>query len=185
MIRSVCRHALIALASTTTLLVVSGCQSAPDPLIITVPPVSADMNYTVTRLSVSDARPHRYLYRRLSSDDKASFVAPREPLTTTIEQALQPLVARSNSESLQWQVSVTEAAVEAEISALKYKLTHQLQIRVQAVKDNRRYTNTYRGRAQSEALGRPDAAVIEREFSQLLSQVLEDISRDPELRLIN
>lgn len=163
-------------------LLLGACASTPQPLIINLAPIANPSPLPVQQLSVSDQRPHSYLYRQLKDDDKAQFIAPSMPLATTIKTALRPSV-NNNSNGPTWSVTIQEAVVEGTQRALKYQLTHQVELRVTAVNNNRRYSNVYRGRATSTGIGRASPAVIEREFSALLEQVLRDISADPELRI--
>lgn len=185
MIRSVkvrlSNKVLVILAS----ILLSACASAPQPLIIHVSPVVNTLSQSVQQVTVNDQRSHSYLYRQLKNDDNAQFAAPSTPLKTSIKNALQPLLEPSNKGGLQWIVTIEEAVIEGTNSALKYQLTHTIELRVTAINNNRRYSNVYRGRAQSSAIGRADEAVIEREFSALLARVLDDISQDPKLRIRN
>lgn len=183
MIRSVTRPLFCSVIALTSLLFVSGCQTVPKPLIINLPVVQPKLNANVSAVVVTDARSHRYLYRQLNTAEKASFVTSSEPLTEIISHALQAVVDPTTVQPLRWVITIDDAVIEAEISALKYQLTHHIVLRVEAISENRRFTNTYTGHAESESIGRPDAAVVEREFSSLLTQVLRDIINDPQLRL--
>ncbi|TDP29933.1 putative lipoprotein [Idiomarina aquatica] len=170
---------LIALTS----VLLSACASAPQPLIINLNPVTNKLSQSVQQITVNDQRSHSYLYRQLKSEDKARFTAPSVPLKATIEGSLQTLVKPTTNGNLQWIITIEEAVVKGTSSALKYQLKHEIELRVTAINNNRRYSNVYRGRAESSAIGRADEAVIEREFSALLARVLTDISNDPKLRI--
>lgn len=173
----------VMLASCFTLFL-SACQSAPDPLLIAPVTIDDRLSTKVTDIKVQDQRTHAYLYRVTRNQDQAQFAPPTQPLTDIIAESLQSLVNEKDSDAgLKWYVSLEQGLVEASLSGLKYQLEHTIVIRVQAQRANRRYTNTYRGRLQSNGVGRPDEAVIEREFTQLLQSVLADISEDPKLRI--
>ena len=174
-------HKSLLLLLTSVLL--SACASTSQPLIINLDPISNALPQSLQQLSVSDQRPHSYLYRQLKNNDKAQFIAPAMPLSETIQGALQPLIKPDNRNGLEWHIVIQQAVVEGSHSALKYQLNHQLELRVTAINNNKRYSNVYRGRAASNAIGRADPAVIEREFSALLEQMLRDIGADPKLRI--
>lgn len=177
MIRSV----LSAIALIAATILVSGCQSSPQPLIIGAVQVNDPLNQPVAQISVTDQRPHAYLYRITHAEDKAEFAPPQQPLTEVISNSLTNLTS-SQAGELSWQISIDEALIDGQLGAFNYELQHTIVLRVEAQRGNRTYSNSYRGRLQSKGVGRPDEAVVEREFSQLLRSVLADISNDPKLR---
>ncbi|MGM0525857.1 MAG: YajG family lipoprotein [Pseudomonadota bacterium] len=173
----------VMLAGCFTLLL-SACQSAPDPLLIAPVSIADQLSTKVADIKVQDQRTHAYLYRVKRKQDQAQFAPPQQPLTDIITESLQSLVTdKGSNNGLKWYVSLEQGLVEATLSGLKYQLEHTIVIRVQAQRANRSYSNSYRGRLQSNGVGRPDEAVIEREFTQLLQSVLSDISKDPKLRI--
>lgn len=174
----------VAKTITTVVLVtmLNACQTVPDPLVLE--PVSVQTNNlpSIQQLTVTDQRSHAYLYRALKSEHQAEFAPLMNPLNHTIEQSLQPLVSNQPGQPLTWQVSIDEAIVTAELSTFNYALTHQVVLRVEAQQGSKTYSNTYQGQLTSEGVANPDAAVIERQFSQLLQSVLARITADPKLR---
>ena len=89
MIRSV----LSAIALIAATIVVSGCQSPPQPLIIGAVQVIDPLNQPVAQISVTDQRPHAYLYRITHGEDKAEFAPPQQPLTEVISNSLTNLTS--------------------------------------------------------------------------------------------
>lgn len=165
-------------------LILTGCQSAPNPLIIAPEAVNDALQVKVDQLTIQDHRTHAYLYRVQKSADKAYFAPPKQPLPDSIRTALRPLLDNQNpANPLIWTISIEQALIKGQLGAVNYQLEHQLLLRVEAQQQNRRYSNSYRGRMQSKGLAAPDEAVLEREFSRLLRAVLTDIANDPKLRL--
>lgn len=164
-------------------LILSACQSQPDPLIISANSVADQFNTKVNQLKVEDKRTYSYLYRHKKEQDKAVFASPQQPLTVLIKEALQPVTGPSRNNGLTWYVTIQKALIEAELSTFKYELEHNITIRVEATRDNRRYSNFYSGTYSSSGAMKPAQATIERQFKQLLNSVLTDIANDPKLRL--
>lgn len=163
---------------------VAACSSQPDPLIVSTTPVNDTFSIKVNQLEVVDTRTYSYLYRHKKDDDKATFAPPQQPLTKIVHDSLTPLTDSAPSgQGLKWYVSIEKALIDAKTSALKYELEHHVRIRVEAVRDNRRYSNFYTGKAQSSGALKPAQATIERQFRNLLNNVLNDIANDPKLRL--
>ncbi|MDV6317144.1 YajG family lipoprotein [Idiomarina sp. HP20-50] len=171
---------LVAVSFT---LILSACQSQPDPLIISANTVVDTLNTQVNQLKVADKRTYSYLYRHKKKQDKAVFAAPQQPLTSIVEEALQPVTGSYSNTGLTWYVTIEKALIEAELHTLKYELEHNITLRVEATRDNRRYSNFYSGTYNSSGAMKPAQATIERQFKQLLNSVLTDIAKDPKLRL--
>lgn len=171
------------LFTLVSLLVLSGCQSTPQPLLLSPVKVTTPLAASVSSVKVDDERSHAYLYRIQGDDEKVQFGPLQNPLKDTLQQSLAPAVINSTADGSQWFVTIDEAIVKVTPGLVKYQLEHQLVLRVEAQHHNRHYSNTYRGVRTSEGAMRPDEAVIEREFSLLLETVLNDIASDPKLRL--
>ncbi|RUO73494.1 YajG family lipoprotein [Idiomarina ramblicola] len=164
-------------------LFVSACQSQPDPLIISADTVVDKLNTQVNQLEVKDKRSYSYLYRHKKEEDKAEFTPAQRPLTTIVEEALQPITGSYSNNGLTWYVSIEKALIDATLHTMKYELEHSITIRVEATRDNRRYSNFYSGTYSSTGGLKPAQATIERQFKQLLNSVLTDIANDPKLRV--
>lgn len=164
-------------------LILSACQSQPDPLIISADPVGDKLNTQVNQLKVTDQRSYSYLYRHKKEQDQAEFTPAQRPLATIVKQALQPVVGGDSSNGLTWYVTIEKALINAELHTLKYELEHSITIRVEATRGNRRYSNFYSGTYSSSGAMQPAQATIERQFKQLLNSVLTDVANDPKLRL--
>lgn len=163
-------------------LILSACQSQPDPLIISADPVVDKLNTKVNQLKVDDKRSYSYLYRHKKEEDKAEFAPAQRPLTAVVEEALQP-VTGSYDNGLTWYVTIEKALVDATLHTVKYELEHSVTIRVEATRGNRRYSNFYSGTYSSTGGLKPAQATIERQFKQLLNSVLTEIANDPKLRV--
>lgn len=164
-------------------LTLSACQSQPDPLIISADTVVDKLSTQVNQLEVKDKRSYSYLYRHKKEEDKAVFTPAQRPLTSIVEQALQPITGSYSNNGLTWYVSIEKALIDATIHTVKYELEHSITIRVGATRGNRRYSNFYSGTYSSTGALKPAQATIERQFKQLLNSVLTDIANDPKLRL--
>ncbi|MCA1767206.1 MAG: YajG family lipoprotein [Idiomarina sp.] len=164
-------------------LFVSACQSQPDPLIISADTVVSKLNTPVNKLEVRDKRSYSYLYRHKKEQDKAEFTPAQRPLTRIVEEALQPVTGSDSNNGLTWYVSIEKALIDATLHTMKYELEHSITIRVEATRDNRRYSNFYSGTYSSTGGLKPAQATIERQFKQLLNSVLTEIANDPKLRM--
>lgn len=171
------------LFATGLVLFVSACQSQPDPLIISADTIVDKLNTPVNQLEVRDKRSYSYLYRHKKEEDKAEFTPAQRPLTTIVEEALQPITGSYSNNGLTWYVSIEKALIDATLHTMKYELEHSITIRVEATRDNRRYSNFYSGTYSSTGGLKPAQATIERQFKQLLNSVLTDIANDPKLRM--
>lgn len=171
------------LFATGLVLFVSACQSQPDPLIISADTVVDKLNTQVNQLEVKDKRSYSYLYRHKKEEDKVEFTPAQRPLTTIVEEALQPITGSYSNNGLTWYVSIEKALIDATLHTMKYELEHSITIRVEATRDNRRYSNFYSGTYSSTGGLKPAQATIERQFKQLLNSVLTDIANDPKLRM--
>ncbi|WP_417437619.1 YajG family lipoprotein [Idiomarina sp.] len=165
------------------LLILSACQSQPDPLIISSDTVTDKLSAKVNQLKVDDRRSYSYLYRHKKDEDKAQFAPAQRPLTDIIEEALQPVTGASDNNGLTWHVTIEKALIDATLHTVKYELEHSVTIRVEATRGNRRYSNFYSGTYNSSGGLKPAQATIERQFNQLLNSVLTEIANDPKLRI--
>lgn len=164
-------------------LLLSACQSQPDPLIISADRVASSLNTPVNHLTVKDKRTYSYLYRHKKDNDKAVFSPAKTPLTTVVKDALTPIQGPQSTQGLTWYVSIEKALIDAQLHTMKYELNHEVTLRVEATRGNRRYSNFYSGTYHSTGGLKPAQATIERQFKQLLNSVLNDIAQDPKLRL--
>jgi len=172
-----------AILAVSFVLLLSACQSQPDPLIISADTVVDKLNTKVNQLKVKDQRSYSYLYRHEKEEDKAEFTPAQMPLTAVIEEALQPVTGSSNNNGLNWYVTIEKALIDATLHTVKYELKHSVTIRVEATLGNRRYSNFYSGTYNSTGGLKPAQATIERQFKQLLNSVLTEIANDPKLRV--
>lgn len=169
--------------AASLLLIVSACQSQPDPLIINSDTVADKLNTKINQIIVSDQRSYSYLYRHKKDDDKAQFAPAQRPLTDIVEEALQPVTGGSDNNGLTWHVTIEKALIDATLHTVKYELEHSVTVRVEATRGNRRYSNFYSGTYNSGGGLKPAQATIERQFNQLLNSVLTEIANDPKLRI--
>jgi len=171
------------LFAASFLLIISACQSQPDPLIISADTVVDKLNTKVSQLKVTDKRSYSYLYRHKKEEDKAAFAPTLRPLTLVVEEALQPVTGAYDENGLTWFVTIEKALIDATLHTVKYELEHSITIRVEATRGNRRYSNFYSGTYNSTGGLKPAQATLERQFKQLLNSVLTEIANDPKLRM--
>ncbi|RUO78781.1 hypothetical protein CWI84_10610 [Idiomarina tyrosinivorans] len=166
-----------------SLLILAGCQSAPQPLTIDPPLSELSSSGDVNGIAVVDARAHSYLLRVERSQDTAQFSSSREPLEQTIKQALEAVIPISSQSPVTWKVIIDEALITVSQGPVKYRAHHEITLTVTASNGHQFFTRDFHGSAQSEGAFQADEAVLEREFSELLGSLLSDLANDPKLRM--
>lgn len=161
-------------------LVISACQSAPDPLIVQ-PTISANASDFPVALSVTDTRAQNYLLRIKLSDDQAQFASSAPMLETAIYDALAEKLRVVNSASTQVNVAIRQAIIRVEQGSVKHQAEHEISLLLTAQKAGATYTRDFNAKASSEGAFRADAAKLEAKFSELLGSLLDDMLQDPKL----
>lgn len=163
-----------------TALLISACQSAPNPLIVQ-PAISANSSELPVALSVTDTRAQNYLLRIKLSDDQAQFASSAPMLETAIYDALAEKLNVVNSASKQVNVAIRQAIIRVEQGSVKHQAEHEISLLLTAQKDGATYTRDFNAKASSEGAFRADPAKLEEKFSELLGKLLDDMLRDPKL----
>ena len=172
------------LSTAAMCLVLSACQSAAPPPLTVVPQANQGVQITQPlQLSINDNRSHNYLLRIEHGTDSAQF-SPSNPLISeAVKGYLTKTLTLQDNASSSLHIDIDEAIVRVSQKTMSYQANHEIAIRTTLQYGNKTLRKTFSGKSQSEGAFKADPAVLEREFSDLLARILNDMLNDPQISL--
>lgn len=182
------------LAATTLLLVLTACANKPTYVVI-APDLSINNSASSqgayqnkqASLTVTDLRSAQHVVQVLRKDEAAEVYSSQQPLNRIIEEALTAEFKKQGLEITAQAGNIIEIIIDNGLSSvqqemMKYQVNNELVIRVTINNGSQTLSNTFKVRGTSEGPLRADIAVLERDFSQQLTQLLSQVITNSEIQ---
>jgi uncharacterized lipoprotein len=182
------------LAATTLLLVLTACANKPTYVVITpdlsinngASSQSAYQNKQAS-LTVTDLRSAQHVVQVLRKDEAAEVYSSQQPLNRIVEEALAAEFKKQGLDINAQAGNAIEIIIDNGLSSvqqemMKYQVNNELVIRVTVNNGSQTLSNTFKVRGTSEGPLGADIAVLERDFSQQLTQLLSQVINNIEIQ---
>ncbi|MFT6903047.1 MAG: putative lipoprotein [Colwellia sp.] len=182
------------LAVSTLLVLLTACANKPTHVVITpdlsiTNSVSNQSNYQNKQasLTVTDMRTAQHVVQILKKDEAADVYSSQQPLNQIIEQTLtaefkkQGLEINAQAGNI-IEIIIDNGLISVQQEMIKYKVNNELVIRVTVNNGAKTLSNTFKLRGTSEGPLKADIAVLERDFSQQLTQLLSQVITNSEIK---
>lgn len=177
------KNNLLLIASLITTFLLSGCASTPSHLIIAPEIITPSAIQPLDKqavLNVVDMRTANHVVQILRDGEAATLFSAQERLEDIINKSLskhwqqQGLAIQSSAEN-----SINIAIEKAVISVIQETMSYQVQteivLKVTVNNSLQTLTSTFKNRGNSEGPFNADIAVLERNFNQRLTNLLQQI----------
>ena len=167
-----------------------GCSTAPTHLIVS-PQVnlspSNQLSGKEAKLSVIDMRTSTHIIQILEKDEAAVILSSEQRLEGIIEELLmkqwqQQGLTLSDSANNKVIVTIEKAVISVEQESVSYSTQSEIIIKVSIDNTKQTLTSNFKNRAHSEGALNADVAVLEREFNQHLSTLIEQILTSKDIK---
>ncbi|RLV60473.1 hypothetical protein D5018_06685 [Parashewanella curva] len=179
-------RALLFMLITT----LAGCASTAPTQIVLSPTVpqftSANIEVPIVSLQVIDRRKANFIVRQDDSKSENRLVAPSEPPSTLIEQALTQTLKNSGTAiaphaSTAITIYIDELLANVTQETFKYKVDSKVSLSLQVKKGRHSYTNSYQVTGNMNGSLQLDYSQLELALNKLINQVTSDLINDPKL----
>ncbi|MBA6337242.1 MULTISPECIES: YajG family lipoprotein [unclassified Colwellia] len=182
------------LAATTLLLVLTACANKPTYVVI-APDLSINNGASSqsayqnkqASLTVTDLRSAQHVVQVLRKDEAAEVYSSQQPLNRIVEEALAAEFKKQGLDINAQAGNAIEIIIDNGLSSvqqemMKYQVNNELVIRVTVNNGSQTLSNTFKVRGTSEGPLGADIAVLERDFSQQLTQLLSQVINNIEIQ---
>jgi uncharacterized lipoprotein len=182
------------LAVSTLLVLLTACANKPTHVVIApdlsiTNSASNQSNYQNKQasLTVTDMRTVQHVVQILRKDEAAEVYSSQQPLNQIIEQTLtaefkkQGLEINAQAGNI-IEIIIDNGLISVQQEMIKYKVNNELVIRVTVNNGAQTLSNTFKVRGTSEGPLKADIAVLERDFSQQLTQLLSQVITNSEIQ---
>ncbi|MBA6263110.1 YajG family lipoprotein [Colwellia sp. Bg11-12] len=182
------------LAVSTLLVLLTACANKPTHVVIApdlsiTNTASNQSNYQNKQasLTVTDMRTAQHVVQILRKDEAAEVYSSQQPLNQIIEQTLtaefkkQGLEINAQAGNI-IEIIIDNGLISVQQEMIKYKVNNELVIRVTVNNGAQTLSNTFKVRGTSEGPLKADIAVLERDFSQQLTQLLSQVITNSEIQ---
>ena len=165
------------------LLTLYGCTNVPDHIIIApdITNITANTNHNKQmQLDVIDMRTSTHIVQITSKGEAAILVSAQKRLEQTIKSTLsehwtkQNLTIRNNAAN-KIKISIEKAIISVNQTTLEYDAQTEIILKVVVNNNPQTLTMTFKNRGSSEGPLKADIAVLERNFNERLSKLLQQI----------
>lgn len=165
------------------LLSVSACANMPSHLIVAPDLVDAPRISPINKqakLNVTDMRTAKHIVQILREGEAATLLSAQESLETTIKNALQQHwpkqgVTINNNSINELTITIDKAVISVTQETMRYKVQTEIVLIVSVKNGSETLTSTFNNRGNSEGPLQADIAVLERNFNQRLTSLLQQI----------
>lgn len=182
------------LAATTLLLVLTACANKPTYVVI-APDLSINNSASSqsayqnkqASLTVTDLRSAQHVVQILRKDEAAEVYSSQQPLNRIVEEALAAEFKKQGLDINAQAGNAIEIIIDNGLSSvqqemMKYQVNNELVIRVTVNNGSQTLSNIFKVRGTSEGPLGADIAVLERDFSQQLTQLLSQVINNIEIQ---
>lgn len=170
-------------------LTLSGCASHPSHVIVSPDMTIASAIYhnnKQAQLDVIDMRTANHIIQILHEDDAATLLSAQERLEDTIEHSLnqhwkkQGLNIQPNGKN-SISVAIEKSLISVTQETFKYQSQTEIVLKVTINNGEKTLTSTFKNSGDSNGPLKADIAVLERNFNQRLTSVLQQILANKEI----
>lgn len=174
---------LLAFTSLIIALILSGCSSTPSHLIIApeimAPSVVQHINKQA-KLNVIDMRTANHIIQILRDGEAATLFSAQERLEDIIKNSLsknwqkQGLTLQDNAVN-SINVTIEKALISVTQETMSYQVKTEIVLKVAVNNGMQTLTSTFKNNGSSKGPFKADLAVLERNFNQRLTNLLQQI----------
>jgi uncharacterized lipoprotein len=174
---------LLSTISLSITLLLSACVSAPSHLIIapevTATAITQHFNQEAT-LNVIDMRTANHLVQILREGEAATLFSAQERLENIIKKSItnpwknQGLTIKDTAVN-SINIAIEKAIISVTQKTMKYQVQSEIVLKVTINNNQETLTSTFQNRGNSKGPFKVDIAVLERNFNQRLSNLLQQI----------
>lgn len=173
----------ISLSASMLMLGLNGCANIPSHIIVTPEITSTpatSYHNKQAQLDVIDMRTATHIVQIMRAGEAATLVSAQERLEDTIKATLkkhwhkQALTIDSYANNT-INISIEKAIISVTQDTMEYKVQTEIVLKVTANNGNQTLTSTFKNRGNSDGPLQADIAVLERNFNQRLSKLLQQI----------
>lgn len=174
---------LLAFTSLIMALILSGCSSTPSHLIIApeimAPSVVQHINKQA-KLNVIDMRTANHIIQILRDGEAATLFSAQERLEDIIKNSLsknwqkQGLTLQDNAVN-SINVTIEKALISVSQETMSYQVKTEIVLKVAVNNGIQTLTSTFKNNGSSKGPFKADLAVLERNFNQRLTNLLQQI----------
>ena len=174
---------LLAFTSLIMALILSGCSSTPSHLIIApeimAPSVVQHINKQA-KLNVIDMRTANHIIQILRDGEAATLFSAQERLEDIIKNSLsknwqkQGLTLQDNAVN-SINVTIEKALISVTQETMSYQVKTEIVLKVAVNNGMQTLTSTFKNNGSSKGPFKADLAVLERNFNQRLTNLLQQI----------
>jgi len=177
--------------SLISLLSLSGCATPPSHLIVAPDIFSTPAlhhNNKKAQLDVIDMRTATHILQILREGEAATLISAQQRLEETIENQLsqhwkkQHLLINSNAINV-ITIEIEKAIINVTQSTMKYKVNTEIILKVTVNNNEKTLTSTFKNNGNSHGPLRADIAVLERNFNERLTKLLQQILANEQISL--
>lgn len=169
---------------------IAGCSNTPTHLIVSPDLMTTPKVQYVNKsaqFSVKDMRTAQHVIQILHDGEAAQLMNSQEALTAVVEQTLKKafkqqgltLSAQANNHI---EVIIDKALISVEQGMVSYQAKNELAITVKVKNSAQTLTKTFTSKGTSDGPIGVDIAVLERDFNQQLSKLLNRIITNDEVK---
>jgi len=172
-------------------LALNGCASGPQQLIIS-PQNTANFSNIYGKISANikstDMRASSHIVQILRADKAAELISSATPIATVVEKSLNNIFSQqgltiTNAESqVNISIFIDTAMISVEQSLIKYQANNSIGLRLKIRNADKTLTKSFTSHGKSNGPLNADLAVLERDFNQQLTKLLNQISTDTEIQ---
>jgi uncharacterized lipoprotein len=187
--KSIKTRLLLLTIPLITTLVLSACASAPSHLIISpdvtaIPEIKYDSKQAT--LNVTDMRTANHLVQILKEGDAASLFSAQERLEKIIKRSIsvpwqtQGLTIQASAVN-SINIAIEKAITSVTQETMSYQAQSEIILKVTINNGLQTLTSTFKNSGDSKGPFRADIAVLERNFNQRLTNLLQQILVNEEI----
>ena len=169
--------------------ILTSCASAPNHFIINTAPVISHNAPIIKNIGITVADPRaKQAILRLTEDGKHSYISSNISTTELVKQGLsdnfrqQLAIGISPNGEPTLSVTIDKMALKLEQGIVSYETQSLIIFKVAINNGAKTLNKTFKRQGTSKGPLKADIAVLESEFSTLLTQLYNDIGEDPQVR---
>jgi len=178
------------LFTSLLLITLTACSTAPTHLIV-APELSLltshQYNGKQVELSVVDMRTSNHVVQILKEGKAATILSSQQRLEEIIAETLthawknQGLVINDSAEE-KINIIIEKSIISVYQKTMSYDTQSEIRLQVEITNSDQTLTNTFKIRSNSEGPLQADIAVLERDFNQQLSRLLNNILTSKDIK---
>jgi len=180
---------LILLITALFTLLLSGCASAPQSVVI-APQIMAKTTQIyqgkIAQLHINDMRVSPHIVQIFSEDKAADLISSQARLSDIItpivkQQFINNGLGIDQQANTTIEVIIEQAQINVQQELMKYQAKNVIELKIKISKASKTLTKSFKVTGKSNGPLRADIAVLERDFNQQLSKAIVKLVTDIEV----